>query len=105
MSTVKRAAGYEEENQQAEQIANEMFQQHSRRDSETSSIANEEFEIGQLNSGKRIDYQLQKRPLEMFNEYMFAFQSHLGYWTSEDAALLILKQIYEKNPNIFVTND
>ena len=41
----------------------------------------------------------------MFNEYMFAFQSHLGYWTSEDAALLILKQIYEKNPNIFVTND
>ena len=26
MSTVKRAAGYEEENQQAEQIANEMFQ-------------------------------------------------------------------------------
>ena len=36
----------------------EIIQQHSRRDSETSSIANEEFEIGQLNSGKRIDYQV-----------------------------------------------
>ena len=36
----------------------EIIQQHSRRDSETSAIANEEFEIGQLNSGKRIDYQV-----------------------------------------------
>ena len=51
----------------------------------------------------------------MFNEYMFAFQSHRCYWTSEDAALLILKQIYLKNdpvlppanipPANFVTQD
>ena len=62
-----------------------------------------------------INFQLQERPLEMFNEYMFAFQSHRCYWTSEDAALLILKQIYLKNdpvlppanipPANFVTQD
>ena len=39
----------------------------------------------------------------MFNEYMFAFQSHTGYWASEDVALLLLRQIYEKEPNIFTS--
>ena len=48
-------------------------------------------------------FQLQERPLEMFNEYMFAFQSHTGYWASEDVALLLLRQIYEKDPNIFIS--
>ena len=58
MSSVKRAAGYEEA-EQAEQIANEMFQQHKqRRDSEASSTKDDNMEIGALNSGKRIDYQV-----------------------------------------------
>ena len=58
MSSVKRAAGYEEA-EQAEQIANEMFQQHKqRRDSEASSTKDDNIEIGALNSGKRIDYQV-----------------------------------------------
>jgi hypothetical protein len=49
---------------------------------------------GQLNSGRRIDYVLQERPLEAFNDYLFAFQSHLCYWNSEDTVLMILRELY-----------
>lgn len=38
---------------------------------------------------KRIEW-----PIESFNEYLFALQSHLCYWESEDTALLLLKEIY-----------
>ncbi|XP_075468170.1 SEC23-interacting protein isoform X2 [Ascaphus truei] len=51
--------------------------------------------VGKLNSGNRIDYVLQEKPIESFNEYLFALQSHLCYWESEDTALLILKEIYK----------
>ncbi|XP_022599457.1 SEC23-interacting protein [Seriola dumerili] len=53
-----------------------------------------QVKIGMLNGGNRIDYVLQEKPIESFNEYLFALQSHLCYWQSEDTALLILKQIY-----------
>ncbi|GCB73427.1 hypothetical protein scyTo_0002539 [Scyliorhinus torazame] len=36
--------------------------------------------IGMLNEGHRIDYVLQEKPIESFNEYLFALQSHLCYW-------------------------
>ncbi|MBN3282547.1 S23IP protein, partial [Polyodon spathula] len=36
--------------------------------------------IGMLNGGSRIDYVLQEKPIESFNEYLFALQSHLCYW-------------------------
>ncbi|XP_072341707.1 triacylglycerol hydrolase DDHD2-like isoform X2 [Scyliorhinus torazame] len=52
----------------------------------------EEIKIGRLNGGRRIDYVLQEKPIESFNEYLFALQSHLCYWESEDTALLILKE-------------
>ncbi|XP_069468050.1 SEC23-interacting protein [Ambystoma mexicanum] len=51
--------------------------------------------VGMLNAGRRIDYVLQEKPIESFNEYLFALQSHLCYWESEDTALLILKEIYK----------
>ncbi|TKS85291.1 SEC23-interacting protein p125 [Collichthys lucidus] len=51
--------------------------------------------IGMLNGGNRIDYVLQEKPIESFNEYLFALQSHLCYWESEDTALLLLKEIYK----------
>ncbi|XP_072335447.1 SEC23-interacting protein [Scyliorhinus torazame] len=51
--------------------------------------------IGMLNEGHRIDYVLQEKPIESFNEYLFALQSHLCYWESEDTALLFLKEIYK----------
>ncbi|XP_032869528.1 phospholipase DDHD2 [Amblyraja radiata] len=54
-----------------------------------------EVKIGMLNGGHRIDYVLQEKPIESFNEYLFALQSHLCYWESEDTALLILKEIYQ----------
>lgn len=53
-----------------------------------------QVKIGMLNGGNRIDYVLQEKPIESFNEYLFALQSHLCYWESEDTALLILKEIY-----------
>ncbi|XP_019947867.2 SEC23-interacting protein isoform X1 [Paralichthys olivaceus] len=53
-----------------------------------------QVKIGMLNGGNRIDYVLQEKPIESFNEYLFALQSHLCYWQSEDTALLILKEIY-----------
>uniref|UniRef100_A0A8C6R407 Phospholipase DDHD2 n=1 Tax=Nannospalax galili TaxID=1026970 RepID=A0A8C6R407_NANGA len=51
--------------------------------------------VGMLNGGQRIDYVLQEKPIESFNEYLFALQSHLCYWESEDTALLVLKEIYQ----------
>ncbi|XP_056615973.1 SEC23-interacting protein [Triplophysa dalaica] len=54
-----------------------------------------QVKVGLLNGGNRIDYVLQEKPIESFNEYLFALQSHLCYWESEDTALLILKEIYK----------
>lgn len=51
--------------------------------------------IGKLNGGRRIDYVLQEKPIELFNEYIFAFTSHANYWLNEDSALIILNEIYQ----------
>ncbi|XP_068994477.1 phospholipase DDHD2 isoform X2 [Embiotoca jacksoni] len=60
-----------------------------------------EIKMGMLNGGRRIDYVLQEKPIESFNEYLFAIQSHLCYWESEDTALLLLKEIYDKQSVAF----
>lgn len=39
-----------------------------------------EIKMGMLNGGRRIDFVLQEKPIESFNEYLFAIQSHLCYW-------------------------
>ncbi|XP_060728617.1 SEC23-interacting protein [Tachysurus vachellii] len=65
---------------------------------ETPEPAKEEetqVKVGMLNGGRRIDYVLQEKPIESFNEYLFALQSHLCYWESEDTALFFLKEIYK----------
>ncbi len=36
--------------------------------------------VGTLNRGRRVDFVLQETPIESFNEYLFAIQSHLCYW-------------------------
>ncbi|CAN7990219.1 unnamed protein product, partial [Ixodes hexagonus] len=36
--------------------------------------------LGRLNGGRRIDYVLQEKPIESFNEYLFALASHACYW-------------------------
>ncbi|XP_062371806.1 phospholipase DDHD2-like [Sardina pilchardus] len=63
---------------------------------ESDATEDKDLKIGMLNGGRRIDYVLQEAPIESFNEYLFAIQSHLCYWESEDTALLLLKEIYEK---------
>lgn len=50
---------------------------------EEASVAVKEvppINVGMLNGGQRIDYVLQEKPIESFNEYLFALQSHLCYW-------------------------
>lgn len=67
---------------------------------ETGSIASshdEEINMGQLNEGRRIDYVLQEKPIESFNDYLFALASHGCYWESEDTVLLVLKELYSLN--------
>lgn len=61
-----------------------------------SQVSNYEDDIviGQLNEGRRIDYVLQERPIESFNDYIFALTSHGCYWESEDTVLLVLKELY-----------
>uniref|UniRef100_F6TPA1 SEC23 interacting protein n=1 Tax=Xenopus tropicalis TaxID=8364 RepID=F6TPA1_XENTR len=82
----------------ADQIEEEEKQQEVDADKvespETSREEDVTVKIGMLNGGRRIDYVLQEKPIESFNEYLFALQSHLCYWESEDTALLILKEIY-----------
>uniref|UniRef100_A0A8C4WZC3 DDHD domain-containing protein n=1 Tax=Eptatretus burgeri TaxID=7764 RepID=A0A8C4WZC3_EPTBU len=50
--------------------------------------------MGRLNGGRRVDFVLQEAPIESVNEYLFALQSHLCYWESEDTALFLLKEMY-----------
>nr|CAD7455681.1 unnamed protein product [Timema tahoe] len=56
--------------------------------------ADQDVCVGQLNSGRRVDYVLQEAPFESFNEYLFALGSHVCYWESEDTMLMILKEVY-----------
>ncbi|XP_028844867.1 SEC23-interacting protein isoform X2 [Denticeps clupeoides] len=85
-------------------VANQIQEEEKKREDEEnkmvecSEVQKEEdppVKIGMLNGGRRIDYVLQEKPIESFNEYLFALQSHLCYWESEDTALLILKEIYK----------
>lgn len=70
----------------------------SKTDEGRESSENEEFDtskIGKLNGGRRIDYVLQEKPIELFNEYIFVATSHANYWQQEDSALLILRELYQ----------
>lgn len=58
-----------------------------------------------LNDGRRIDYMLQERPIEMFNEYLFALASHACYWESEDTLLLLVKEVYGVGNTIDVNTE
>ncbi|XP_048864992.1 SEC23-interacting protein [Brienomyrus brachyistius] len=87
-----------------EKVANQIKEEEEKQDSEVlrlvenpDAVKEEDppVKIGMLNGGGRIDYVLQEKPIESFNEYLFALQSHLCYWESEDTALLILKEIYK----------
>lgn len=66
-----------------------------RRSRKSSSTDLDTSTIGQLNGGRRLDYVLQETPIELFNEYIFAFTSHANYWQNEDSALILLNEIYQ----------
>jgi hypothetical protein len=48
--------------------------------SQMSVVTEKQRNFGQLNSGRRIDYVLQEKPIETVNEYLFALGAHLCYW-------------------------
>lgn len=89
--------------EELEKVANQIKEEEEKQVVEAEKIVespdfskDEDYlgKVGMLNGGRRIDYVLQEKPIESFNEYLFALQSHLCYWESEDTALLLLKEIY-----------
>ncbi|KAF7496616.1 Phospholipase DDHD2 [Sarcoptes scabiei] len=93
--------------QESSMQSNSLYSTESKPDSATDlnrEIQNEPIEscdvqsmpnLGLLNRGRRLDYVLQERPIEIFNEYVFAIASHSCYWLSEDTCLLMLKELYD----------
>lgn len=65
------------------------------KNSEDSAESFDPSKVGRLNGGRRLDYVLQEKPIELFNEYIFAFTSHANYWQNEDSALILLDEIYK----------
>ncbi|NXD08426.1 S23IP protein, partial [Nothocercus nigrocapillus] len=72
-----------------EKVANQIKEEEEKQVVEAEKITenpeppkDEDFlvKVGKLNGGRRIDYVLQEKPIESFNEYLFALQSHLCYW-------------------------
>ncbi|XP_070288093.1 SEC23-interacting protein isoform X1 [Myotis yumanensis] len=88
--------------EELEKVANQIKEEEEKQEVEEKVVESPDFskeedylgKVGMLNGGRRIDYVLQEKPIESFNEYLFALQSHLCYWESEDTALLLLKEIY-----------
>ncbi|XP_054545954.1 SEC23-interacting protein isoform X2 [Talpa occidentalis] len=88
--------------EELEKVANQIKEEEEKQMVEEKIVESPDFskdedylgKVGMLNGGRRIDYVLQEKPIESFNEYLFALQSHLCYWESEDTALLLLKEIY-----------
>ncbi|XP_028741514.1 SEC23-interacting protein isoform X2 [Peromyscus leucopus] len=88
--------------EELEKVANQIKEEEEKQVVEEKIVESPELskdedylgKVGMLNGGRRIDYVLQEKPIESFNEYLFALQSHLCYWESEDTALLLLKEIY-----------
>ncbi|XP_020136314.1 SEC23-interacting protein isoform X2 [Microcebus murinus] len=88
--------------EELEKVANQIKEEEEKQVVEEKIVESPDFskdedylgKVGMLNGGRRIDYVLQEKPIESFNEYLFALQSHLCYWESEDTALLLLKEIY-----------
>ncbi|XP_057704479.1 SEC23-interacting protein isoform X2 [Corythoichthys intestinalis] len=81
--------------EEQEKRAQDLSEQKSSEIPEPPKEEEPQVHIGMLNGGNRIDFVLQEKPIESFNEYLFALQSHVCYWQSEDTVLLILKEIYK----------
>ncbi|XP_046327437.2 phospholipase DDHD2-like isoform X2 [Haliotis rufescens] len=78
-------------------VIQQLQQQNEEDKIETGSVASshdDDLCMGQLNEGRRVDFVLQEKPIESFNDYLFALASHGCYWESEDTVLLFLKELY-----------
>uniref|UniRef100_H2YTI6 DDHD domain-containing protein n=1 Tax=Ciona savignyi TaxID=51511 RepID=H2YTI6_CIOSA len=84
---------------EVENMTEQLIKEQEKPDEDSASVTSDVVDLdvglGRLNGGKRIDFVLQERPLESFNDYLFAFQSHLCYWNNEDTVLLMMREIYD----------
>lgn len=95
-TTASRTPTEEAIDHEVNNVVSEMAQEYEDSISVCSAVLDEEYPVGALNQGRRVDYVLQEKPIESFNEYLFALSSHGCYWDSEDTILLILKEIYAR---------
>ncbi|KAL7981436.1 hypothetical protein Chor_002332 [Crotalus horridus] len=68
--------------EQESEAETSMEKQPEEKPEEPTTSAKEDpppINVGLLNGGHRIDYVLQEKPIESFNEYLFALQGHLCY--------------------------
>ena len=54
----------------------------------TDDSKNPKNNLGRINNGKRIGNVLQEKPIESFNEYLFALAAHVCYQESEDTVMM-----------------
>ncbi|XP_034937125.1 phospholipase DDHD2 isoform X2 [Chelonus insularis] len=85
---------YDDDNEDRE---NSSINNHHHQSDSSDNGCKMDFNVGNLNGGRRIDYVLQETPFEYINEYIFALTSHVCYWESEDTMLLILKEMYNSS--------
>ena len=75
------AANAENKTDHAEQAAETSNKNEVKETPEETCDEESLCNFGKINKGKRIDYVLQERPIESFNEYLFALASHACYWS------------------------
>ena len=74
---------------------NELYDGYNANGLSSSTNSSRQIRTGSLNNGSRIDYVLQEKPIEFFNQYIFALATHACYWSSEDCVLFMLKELYK----------
>lgn len=59
----------------------------------TQTPVDEDCPMGRLNGGHRVDYVLQEKPIESFNDYLFALSSHACYWYRNVECFIIIYDV------------
>jgi hypothetical protein len=68
-------------------------------DAQQHSHGQHVLRCGKLNEGRRIDYMLQEKEIEISNEYVFAIGAHSAYWDAKDLSMFIAKEIARSRPD------
>lgn len=72
-------------------------QDYANSDSESwldAAYSQEIIRNGSFSQGRRLDYMLQEKELEIANEYIAALAAHSSYWGEKDLSLFLAEQIF-----------